>query len=1334
MLKNLNRGLWLLLILSVGAVSASTLALETAAELPELIELPELDPGDSGPELARTAWSRYLTGARPTELLEIVEGALPTADDASTAALSELAGLIHQGLAHYEEAFSHFGAAVRFDPGRPENLIYLERLRMLSAEFPEGGSRLGALLREVLEDPAQGWEVRSCAARLLAEGLRGGGDPAAASALTREQGYLERFSFLGPFDNENEAGWAEAYGPELDGRVDLAARYPGKRVEVGWRELPRPAFEVDGSELRPFYGTLRLAGVAYPDSQVCGYLVTYVRLDETREVVFNLGAGGAYKLWIDGAEVLADDVYRPWTHPDTAAAGLVLSAGWHEVLIKVCCDVGGWAATLRTTTSAGEALVLEHAPRPPAGWRRPAAPEVSASDGGHYATLEEAAEAGNALACYYLGHLEVIQRRADSDEQRHRELFLRAKQLAAAFPAGIGWAPACYEYGLYETDFNLAREAYLDALDLDPDYVEAYIVLADLYTNLRRPDEVLDHAEAGLAVNPDCLQLLLIKETQLAEREYQLERRAVLDRMLELHPGYLPALDELAAYGANRLSLGERLDIYGSMLEGDAGSDAAVTGIHNLLVARGDIVGALTVLEDYRPLAPFEGWPLRYQSELLFDHGRYTEARAVYDAALELCPDDAEMLARRARCLWELGDHEGAEAAWDRALEIQPNLTWIADYRRALQQGPAGEQFDAPYAVDVYALIDEWEARGPLDPDAAAEYLLDQEIVKVNSDGTSSRVVHRVIKLKRAEALGDFGYGYFNYIPDEETFEVRHMRVIRGDGSELEATDFAEYSNSNVESRMYHDEYTRYAPLPGIEVGAVIDIEYRIDQVGENIYQGNFSDLFVFGNYQPTMRSEFVVITPDDYPLASHVQHGELDFERGEDDGRLVYRWKARELPRIKEEPYAPPLVELLPLVVVSNFTEWDELGRWWWSLSKDSLTPTRAVRELAAELTADDETPFEKLTSIYDYVTSEIRYVALLLGIGGWKPLEPERTLNTGYGDCKATAALLVTLLDSVGIEAYPVLIRTNTRGRLDWEQPAVGLFNHMICAVPFQEGIGPEQLGTRLSLDGEPHFDEYLFLDGVAEYHTWWELPEMDQGCRVYICDPSGGRFARTPLYPPADNLLVSGTRLEIDENGDATGHRELEYGANNAPGRRRDYRQLERQKTNLERYWNNRYPGALVSGIELSDMADMSQSVRFAYDLLLPNLAVTRDDTMSFASHLHLDKLSQSYGTLTERRYPLRLDRRWSQSTTVEFVLPPGYQPLGLPDDVELRAESTAGETLVSYRCSFSFSDGVLRVVDDLVFDAPEVALEDYAEFRAFLAAYDRTQNLILTIQKP
>ncbi len=1360
-MRNLGRALFVLTVVPTLA-GASTVALEAARVYPTLDGPPTLDASLSADDYALAAWCDYLGGTDTRELLASLDTGPSPADGPAACALAELRGLLHQGLAEYAEAFGDLARLIELQPERPESLVYLRRLTETAGEFPEGEAELEALCRSLIDDASADPALRTEAVTVLADIHRAAGCPdgaVEAVRLTHDLGFLRFFSYLGPFDNTGEAGFDTPYGPETDGRVDLAARYAGKRVEVGWRAFPQPAFPLasdpglprgwgDDTSFSPFYGPLQLSAVTRPNNQVCGYLATWVRVAERAEVVLSLGAIGSFKLWVDGAEVLSFEGYRNRAHFDTDRVGVVLEPGWHEILLKTCCDAGGWEVWLRTTDRAGGPLPLEHRSTPPSGWHRPVRGlEIFAPAPDPYARLQGLADSDNVLALYYLGHLEAGERRADEDAHLHRELFNRAVALSRSYrradsSENLPWAPVACSYAQAEDSFNPAKLARLEAQGADPHNVESCIGLADAYSGLQRPDEVTTYAERGLAENPDCLRLLYLEALQLGSREYQLERRRTLDRIAAIHPGYGPLLEELAAYSQNRLGVDERVAVFRGALERDAANESALGHLFDLDVDAGRTAEAEALLEGARPLLPYSLWLYQSEAKLLADGGDYAATSRVLTEALAICPEEAELLAQKACADYELGNTSEAEGEWDLALEIQPNLTWVNDYTRTLAAttttAPPSVNFDEPYAYDAYSLADAFE---PLDPDASAEVLLDSEIVKVNADGTASRVVHRVIVLKNEDALDDFGWGYFTYVPNEETYEVRHVRVIRGDGTELEASDWKEYSASDPEARMYSGSVTRYAPLPGIEPGAVIDIEYQIDGVGENIYQGHFSDTFVFGNYQPTHIAEYVVIAPKDL-LRYHGWNGAPAPAEEVKGQERVWRWKQTDIPRIIEEPSAVPLIEVLPFTVVSDFDDWRTLGRWWWQLAKDSLAPTPRIRELADGIVeeAGAGTTFEKISAVYDYVTRKLRYVAILLGIGGWRPIEPESTVHTGYGDCKASAALMISLYRSLGIEAYPVLVRTRDRGAIKWDQAALGLFNHMICAVPFQEGFGIDDVHTKLTLPPE-EFGDILFLDGTTDFNTWWELPSGDQGVEAYVCTPDGGYFADTPLYSADDNFIYSRTRFVLDADGNAVGHRELDYGAKLSPDRRADNQQTEMQETDLEVYWNRRYPGADVYSVNISDVTDTDDNVHYSYDLRVPGLARREasptGDTLIFATHVHQDLLAQRYGSLTERTLPLRFDYRWLQNTRTVYALPPGFRAVSLPEPQSLTVTTGEGAPLASMYATYDFSDGevqpTLTVTDELRIDADEVSVEDYPAFRSFLAAYERVQSQVVVFAR-
>ena len=78
---------------------------------------------------------------------------------------------------------------------------------------------------------------------------------------------------------------------------------------------------------------------------------------------------------------------------------------------------------------------------------------------------------------------------------------------------------------------------------------------------------------------------------------------------------------------------------------------------------------------------------------------------------------------------------------------------------------------------------------------------------------------------------------------------------------------------------------------------------------------------------------------------------------------------------------------------------------------------------------------------SACQYVQSDIRYVAIELGIGGWQPHPAKDIYSNHYGDCKDKATLLSTMLKEIGVDSDYIVVNTR-RGAVNAETPPAALF----------------------------------------------------------------------------------------------------------------------------------------------------------------------------------------------------------------------------------------------------------------------------------------------------
>ncbi|MFL6258928.1 MAG: DUF3857 domain-containing protein [Thermoanaerobaculia bacterium] len=211
----------------------------------------------------------------------------------------------------------------------------------------------------------------------------------------------------------------------------------------------------------------------------------------------------------------------------------------------------------------------------------------------------------------------------------------------------------------------------------------------------------------------------------------------------------------------------------------------------------------------------------------------------------------------------------------------------------------------------------------------------------------------------------------------------------------------------------------------------------------------------------------------------------------------------------------------------------WDAVGRWYEGLLTQVPRGAGPVVAKARELVAGVTDKRRRIETLADFARRQVRYVAVEVGIGGYRPHTPQLVMERLWGDCKDKALLLVDLLKEAGIEAYPALARLDPDGRVDSGFPSPFQFNHMIVAVP-ADGLG---------LDPDaPVAGGYLFLDATQETGgiAWLQPAAQDQ--EVLVVRNGRGELVRTPVRNAQEGRRLD-VALTLKPQGDAAGTARLE-----------------------------------------------------------------------------------------------------------------------------------------------------------------------------------------------
>lgn len=323
---------------------------------------------------------------------------------------------------------------------------------------------------------------------------------------------------------------------------------------------------------------------------------------------------------------------------------------------------------------------------------------------------------------------------------------------------------------------------------------------------------------------------------------------------------------------------------------------------------------------------------------------------------------------------------------------------------------------------------------------------------------------------------------------------------------EIKSNEIRDYSSVSSFS-IYED--SRYKQL-GVKHNSypyTIELEYEMHVKG--IHFVTFNSWVIQRFLQSVEYATYRLEIPSDQGFQYRQSNFDGEPTIEEEKGKKTYRWEVKNLLAKKRVPYGPKVFDILPVLWLApeefkydqykgSMKTWADYGHFMNQLIEGRTElPEAFVSELKT-LVADASTRREKIDRLYRYLQTNMRYVSVQLGIGGWQPFEASFVSDKKYGDCKALSNFMYAMLKAVDIESYQVLI---TRGALNYEvrQDFTNtVFNHVVLHVP-EEDYWLECTSSDLP-------PNYLGSDNINR--------------NVLLITPEGGKVVKTPNLTAEDN----------------------------------------------------------------------------------------------------------------------------------------------------------------------------------------------------------------------
>ncbi|MCU1331319.1 MAG: hypothetical protein JWM08_311 [Candidatus Angelobacter sp.] len=563
----------------------------------------------------------------------------------------------------------------------------------------------------------------------------------------------------------------------------------------------------------------------------------------------------------------------------------------------------------------------------------------------------------------------------------------------------------------------------------------------------------------------------------------------------------------------------------------------------------------------------------------------------------------------------------------------------VPDWLRSLVQQPA-----KTYADDADAVI-----------------LLHDQETTVRDNGeivTHERIAYRIL---RPEGKS---YAAHSIDFDSET-KISSFRgwSITAKGLEYEAKEKDALERSLGGQQEFADTREKLIVLAGADVGTVVGFEYE-----QKRRPYLFQDYWSFQNTIPVQRSRYTLHVPPKWEYrADWLNHDEQ--KPVEQNGTSV--WEVSDVPRIEQEYHEPDLRALAGHMIVTFFSEkathrnsesWNDLGMWYSQLTAGVRESSPALQAKALELAPPSLPMFERIRALSLFAQRDVRYYAIEIGIGGYRPHPAAEIFSHRYGDCKDKATVLSSMLAQIGVKSFYMPIHA-TRGIYNDKTPPNSAFNHVILVIQMPEGSFTQKLPAMYE---HPKLGHLLIFDPTNDMVPLGQLPYYEQDSFGLLVTDSGGELIHLPVSLPDMNKIRRDARLKLLPDGTLQGEiEEVRSGYMAMMGR--EYLQHQSQndrKKLLEHFWGPNLGGFQIDSFNLENENDIDKDLVLRYKFTASHYAKAAGPLLLVRPRV-VGEMAGAFDVTKPRHYAYEFDAPFLRSDNVEITLPDGYSVDELPE---------------------------------------------------------------------
>lgn len=577
-------------------------------------------------------------------------------------------------------------------------------------------------------------------------------------------------------------------------------------------------------------------------------------------------------------------------------------------------------------------------------------------------------------------------------------------------------------------------------------------------------------------------------------------------------------------------------------------------------------------------------------------------------------------------------------------------------------------------------------------PDSESLLVFEEANYIQRRDGTNLSRYRGVSFIAKEEALWQSQVS-LSFDPHRERVRVIHARSFGLDGKvNTLSQDQIKIAKGTSGGVYFNQRQQLRFTIPEVAVGSLVDYSYEIEEFNpfdKNLFQGRS----YFQGSSPVGESILRVSVPHDkklYYVAKNCDEYASEPKKLDGVDTIIYSWKFNDMPPVTPEPYMPSYRDIIPAIYFSLHKDFSYIHNKLKPMYEKRFQLTEMVKKQVEKIIDGAKNLDEKIARLYKFCQKEIRYISIKGNLASNQVGHPaEETLKNKYGDCTDKGMLLATMLKHIGVEAYPVGIRTNSAGRAVRE---IGIFDDNHCI-------------TEVHLDGR-----IFYLDSTATDYRYPYFRPDDHGTNadnamLQTLNP-------VPLPPPEDNAVQVVRNIKLHSDGTT----EIDFKSEQNGSSEAYFRQSARNLKPEEYEKQIRASvAALTADYELkiathSDPLDFSQAFKARSAYTLNKFAPKSGRFMIFS--IPYFELSFPEISLEERKYPIEYTTTRLKTEEINIEIPEGYRVNYLP--TPLRVQSP----YVEFEVIYDQQGNNINITRKLAFPRRVVPVHEYDKYKAQL----------------